>query len=279
MATRDSVLATSPLRVFGTMLRHYRGRAGMSQEQLAGRVYCSADLIAKIEKGQRTPAEKLTGALDDVPQLRTDGALTALRDSLKEALKLRAYPGWFHEWPDKEATAKTLRSFQPLLVPGLLQTEDYARALYRTRVGITDDEIDELVAARLARQDILDRDKPPMLWAILTEAVLRLPVGGKDVMRAQVNHVIEMARRPSVVLQVVPTSVGAHVGLQGGAFVIADFDDGPSVAYQDTAVRGQVIEDSDDVASLVVTWDTIKSEALPRAASLALVEEIAKTWT
>ncbi len=241
MAARNSDQAASPLRVFGTMLRHYRGRAGMSQEQLAGRVYCSADLVAKIEKGQRTPAEKLTGALDCVPELRTDGALTALRDSLKEALKLRAYPGWFHEWPDKEATAKTLRSFEPMLVPGLLQTEDYARALFRTRVGVTDDEIDELVAARLARQDI--------------------------------------PKRPSVVLQVIPTSVGAHVGLQGGAFVIADFDDGPSVAYQDTAVRGQVIEDSDDVASLVVAWDTIKAEALPRSASLALAEEIAKTWT
>jgi hypothetical protein len=108
--------------------------------------------------------------------------------------------------------------------------------------------------------------------------VLRFPVGGKHVMRDQVNHVLEMAKRPNIVLQVVPTAVGAYEGFRG-PFTIADFEDAPSAAYQDTPVRGQVIEDADDVESLVHTWDTIKAEALPRAASLALVEEIAKTWT
>jgi len=267
----------SPLGVFGAELRYYRNRAGMSQELLAGRVFCSADLIAKIEKGQRTSSVTLTGALDAVPELRTEEALTRLRGHLKDAFKFRAYPGWFHDWPDKEAAAKTLRSFEPMVVPGLLQTADYARAVFRTRVGDTDDEIDELVAARMERQAILDRDKPPMLWVIITEAVLRFPVGGTSVMRDQVNHLIEMARRPSIVLQVIPTSIGAHEGFRG-PFTIAELEGAQSVAYQDTAVRGQVIEDAEDIASLVVAWDTIKAEALPRSASLALAEEIAKTW-
>jgi transcriptional regulator with XRE-family HTH domain len=278
MAARDSDVAASPLRAFGAMLRYYRTRTGMSLDQVAARVYCSADLIGKIEKGHRTPGEKLTADLDALPDLRTDGALSVLRDIFKDAFKLRAYPGWFYEWPDKEAAAKALRWFELVTVPGLLQTEDYARALFRTQVGLTDDELDELVAARLARQVILDREKPATLWVIIAEIVLRLPVGGPKVMRNQVNHVLEMARRPNIVLQVVPMAVGAHQGFRG-PFIVAEFDDAPSVAYQDTAVRGQVIEDAEDVALLVVTWDTIKSEALPRAASLALVEDIAKTWT
>jgi hypothetical protein len=241
-------------------------------------VFCSADLIAKIEKGQRTSSVTLTGALDAVPELRTEEALTRLRGHLKDAFKFRAYPGWFHDWPDKEAAAKTLQWFEPMVVPGLLQTADYARAVLRTRIGATDDEIEEQVAARMERRAILDREKPPTLWAIIAEVVLRFPVGGTSVMRDQVNDLIEMARRPNIVLQVIPTSIGAHEGLRGAGFVIADFDDAQSIAYQDTALRGQVIEDADDVASLVVTWDTIRGEALPRSASLALVEEIAKTW-
>ncbi len=280
MAARDDHgSAMSPLRLFGAELRYYRHRTGMSQEQLAARVYCSADLIAKIEKGQRTASGKLTVALDAVTELRTEEALTRLRDHLKDAFKFRAYPGWFHDWPDKEAAAKTLRSFQPLLVPGLLQTENYARAVLRTRIGATDDEIDELVAGRMERQAILDRDKPPTFWAILDEGVLRRPVGGAPVMREQIRHLIEMAKRPSVVIQVIPAGIGAHEGLRGGAFIIADFDDGPSVAYQDTAARGQILEDADDIAALVVAWDTIRGEALPRSASLALMEEILKSWT
>src|SRR6266851_9453896 len=198
-ARKDFGSGMSPLGVFGAELRYYRNRAGMSQELLAGRVFCSADLIAKIEKGQRTSSVTLTGALDAVPELRTEEALTRLRGHLKDAFKFRAYPGWFHDWPDKEAAAKTLRSFQPLLVPGLLQTENYARAVLRTRIGATDDEIDELVAGRMERQAILDRDKPPTFWAILDEGVLRRPVGGASVMRGQITHLIETARRPSVV--------------------------------------------------------------------------------
>ena len=93
-----------------------------------------------------------------MPELNTGGALGELRELLKDYLKQQAYPGWFVRWPDKEADAKTLRWYEPLLVPGLIQTEDYARALFRTRVGVTDDEIGEMVAARMERQAILDRD-------------------------------------------------------------------------------------------------------------------------
>jgi transcriptional regulator with XRE-family HTH domain len=281
MAAQESFdAAMSPLRVFGAELRHYRTMAGISQDQLGTRVYCSGDLIGKIENGQRAPTEEFAAACDAVPELGTNGALVRLRELLRDYLKQRAYPGWFHRWPDMEAEAKTLRWFEPLVVPGLLQTEDYARAVFRTRVEATDEEIADMVAARMERQAILERDVPPMLWMVLDEGVLTRPVGGTQVMREQLKHLIEAARRPNMVVQVVPVGVGAHEGLRGGAFILAtQAGDAPGVAYQDTAARGQIVEDADDIASLLVLWDTLRAEALPRAASLELMEKVAVTWT
>jgi transcriptional regulator with XRE-family HTH domain len=279
MGSRDFDPAGSPLRVFGAELRHYRMCAGLSQEQLGARLYCSADLVGKVENGHRAPTPEFTAACDAVTELDTRGALGRLREHLHDHLKYRVYPGWFQGWPDKEAEAKTLRWFEPLLVPGLLQTEDYARALLRTRVGDTEDKIEDMVAARMERQVILNRDKPPTLWAVIDEGVLRRPVGGPEVMGEQVHHLIETAQRPNVVLQVIPLEVGAHEGLRG-PFVIADFEDAPSVVYVDTTVRGQVVEQGDDIDAVRVTWDTLMAEALSRKASVDLAEEVAKTsWT
>lgn len=278
MDSRNLGSAVSPLRVFGATLRHYRTRAGMSQEQLGGRLYCSDDLIGKIENGQRAPTEQFTAACEAIAELRTDGALTELRELLKDYLKERAFPSWFHDWPGNEADAKILRWYELVAVPGLLQTEDYARAMLRTQVMASDDETDERVAARMDRQVILARDKPPMLWVLLDEGVLRRPVGGNGVMGEQIRHLIESAGRPNIVIQIIPAGVGAHQGMSGN-FIIAEFDDSRPVAYQDTAARGQIIEDADDIGAISLLWDTLKSEALPRSASLELLEEVAKTWT
>ena len=278
MDSRNLGSAVSPLRVFGAMLRHYRTRAGMSQEQLGGPLYCSDDLIGKIENGQRAPTEQFTAACEAIAALRTDGALTELRELLKDYLKERAFPGWFHDWPGNEADARILRWYELVAVPGLLQTEDYARAILRTQVMASDDETDERVAARMDRQVILARDKPPMLWVLLDEGVLRRPGGGDGVMNEQIRHLIESAGRPNIVIQIIPAGVGAHQGMSGN-FIIAEFDDSRPVAYQDTAARGQIIEDGDDIGAISLLWDTLKSEALPRSASLELLEEVAKTWT
>jgi transcriptional regulator with XRE-family HTH domain len=268
--------ADSPLRVFGSMLAYYRGQAGMTPEQLGTQIFMSGSLIRKVEAGTRTPAEDLAKACDDA--LGCGGALIELHGQLRPLFRDRPYPGWFGKWPEVEAAAKTLRWFEPLVIPGLLQTEDYARAILSTRIGDTEDEIDEMVAARMERQHILARDKPPTLWVIVDEGVLRRAVGGPEVMAEQIVHLGEMARQPGIVIQVIPLATGAHQGLNGGAFIIADIPGAPAVAYQDTAARGQVIEDGEDTEALVTTWDTLKAEALPRAASLTLIEEVG-TWT
>jgi Domain of unknown function (DUF5753) len=197
---------------------------------------------------------------------------------LKPSVRHRAYPGWFGPWADEESRAVLLRWFEALVVPGMLQTEGYARALLTGRIGSKPGDVDAEVSARLARQAILDRDDPPELWVVIDEAVLHRPVGGKQVMREQLLHLIEMAQRPNVVLQVVPAEVAVHDGLRGGAFIVADAGEGPRVAYQDTAVRGEIVYDRDDIAALVTIWDRTKAEALSRRASLGLIEEVAKKW-
>jgi transcriptional regulator with XRE-family HTH domain len=249
--------AASPRRVLGAMVRYYRTQAGLSQSDLGVRIHFSTDMVYKVEKGQRTAGQEFTAACDAVPELRTGGALGELRGLM----------------------ATALRSFELVVVPGLLQTEDYARALLTGRIGGGADDIDEKVAARMARQAVLDRDRPAELWVVIDEAVLHRRVGGASVMREQLNRVIEMGRRPNIVIQVIPAAVGVHDGLPGAGFIIADFEDAPRMAYQDTALRGQIIEDDDDIAVLMSTWDRLRAEALPRSASLDLIEEVAKSWT
>jgi hypothetical protein len=152
------------------------------------------------------------------------------------------------------------------------------RAVFTTPFGITSEEIEQRVAARLKRQEVLGRDKAPALWAIVDEGALRRPVGGRHVMLEQVNRLIEAARQPRIQVEVVPASTGVHEGLNG-SFIIADFDDTPSVACVQGALGTQVCRERKDVAYLDLTWSTLRGEALPRAASLALLEEAAKSWS
>ena len=113
---------------------------------------------------------------------------------------------------------------------------------------------------------------------LLDEAVLRRPVGGQETMADQMAFLATAAHRTHVALQIIPLSAGAHEGLRGGPFVLADFSKSPSLGYQDTALTGQIVEDANQVEALAVTWDTLRLEALPRGASLDLVEEVARTW-
>lgn len=274
MVSREA--GRTPRQVFGAMLRYYRERAGLSRPELAQQISKSVSLIQAIELGQRAATAEVTDDLERV--LPADGALARLRDEIGDGLGYQAYPSWFQDWLVSEREAKRLRWFEPLLVPGLLQTEDYARAVFRTRFGVTDQEVDEQVAARLKRQEILTRDQPPALWVIMDESVLRRSIGGRHVMREQIGHLIEAAQRPHVSLQVISISVGAYRGLWAGGFAIADCDDAPPVGYQETAAQGQLVDRREDVVTLTESWDTLVREALPWATSQALLEEAAKSW-
>ncbi len=274
--SRDLDPGASPVALFGAELRYYRTAAGLSQEQLGEKVGYSGALVGAVETARRIPTEDFAQRCDAA--LDAGGALARVRERLKDYMKYQAYPAWFRGWPNIEREAATLRTWEPAVVPGLLQTEEYAQAVMCTRVMDTRDQIDQWVAARMERQTILARDEPPMLWAVIDEAVLRRPVGGAGAMRGQLDHLMEAGQRPRVVLQVIPLSVGAHEGLRG-PFVIADFDDAPSIVYLETALAGQIVERAEDVAAVTLTWDTLRAEALPRTVSLELMEEAAKTWS
>jgi transcriptional regulator with XRE-family HTH domain len=254
--------SSSPAALWGSELRHYRQRAGLSQPDLAQKVFCSRQTIGAMEAGIQVPDPKRVELLDEV--LDTGGALLRLM----EKLKLGVFPEWFREWPGAEQKAGLLRGYTAMVIPGLLQTSDYARALL----------IDEAkVQARMERQEILTRSEPepPMVRMIFDEGVLRREVGSPAVMRAQLKHLVSVASA-RITVQVVP--MGVHAGLSGD-FNIATMENGESIGYVDTAVRGLVMERPTDISALVGVFESLREDALPRRQSLQLISKAAETWT
>ena len=273
----DADRAGTPEGVFGAELRYYRTRAGLSQKDLASRANVSHDVISKIETGERPPAEDFPPRLDAVPDLDTRGALTRLWDHLKKGQKQRLH-GWFQEWADIEAQATVLRWYEPLVVPGLLQTEDYARAILGARPDGNLDDLDEQVAARLARQAVLDRPDAPQLWCVLDEGVLHRAIGGSKVTRSQLYRLAEVAEHPKTTIQVI-RAAGAHAGLLAH-FVIADLDARPPVVYLETAAEGHVTDSPSVAAHVALSFDRLRAEAESRAASRDLIRKVAEErWT
>jgi len=268
---RDSQV--SALALFSGELRHARARACLTQDQLAEKIAYSTSLVAHVETGSRAPSQDFAARADGA--LGTGGLLTRLQPFVRA----EAYPAWFRDWVEIERDATSLRWFEPLLVPGLLQTEDYARAvLVAAHPAAADGEVDQLVSARMDRQAILAREDPPLLWVIIDEGVLTRPVGGPQVMRDQIDRLIVAARQPRIVLQVLPLSAGAHPGLDGH-FVIAGFEGAADVVYLNNALAGQVVERADDVTQVTLLYDILKTEALPRQASIELARKAIERWT
>jgi hypothetical protein len=165
-------------------------------------------------------------------------------------------------------------------VPGLLQTEDYARAVLRgVQASASDDEIERQVAARLQRQDILSRGNPPHLWAVIDEGVLHRTIGDAKTMLDQLWHLTRMSDQSKVSLQVIPFTAAARTGLLGH-FVIASLSEAASVAYLETAADGQIVETPSVIEQVTLTWEALRSEALPCGASKELIIKIAEArWT
>jgi hypothetical protein len=178
---------------------------------------------------------------------------------------------------DAEQRASVIRWWEPLLVPGLLQTAEYARALFEAWRAIDGGaDADELVTARLARQAIFDRPAPPSFWALIDETVLHRSVGDPKVMHDQLVHLADIAERPRVTIEIVPAEVGVHVGLLG-AFAYAGFeDDTPGIVYMESPDQGQTTKHPATVAKIALTYDTIRTEALGGRASRDLIRKVAE---
>jgi transcriptional regulator with XRE-family HTH domain len=263
------------MQTFAQELKAQREAAGLTQEQLAALMGYSASVIAKLETC-RTIASPEHAAQADAA-LKMPGTFARLRKAMING----AYEAWVRAYLEIEERATVLRSWQPLVVDGLLQTEAYARALIRAgRPGDSDAEVERMVMARIARQEIWDREDPvpPMLCVILGEAVLRQRVGDAEVMREQLNRLVEAARNPRVTIQVMPSSAAAHPGMLG-PFVVASFESGPDAAYLDNALNGQVTERRKDVGRVTMLYDTMAREALSPGASTDLIAKVVEGWT
>ncbi|MET8230589.1 DUF5753 domain-containing protein [Micromonospora sp. NPDC005298] len=190
----------------------------------------------------------------------------------------RREPVWFRPWVDIEREAVALRAFQLAWVPGLLQTEAYARATFRGQ-PLAPDQVDELVAARIDRQAILTGDRGLLFVAVLDEGIIRRPAAGdRALMAEQLAHLVACADLPNVQLHLVPHDTPTYPGLDG-PFTLAELPDGTRVAHVDSQARAQILDQPSDIATLERRWERIRGEALPRGRSLELLEEAARSWT
>ena len=273
--TRDLDATRSPIAFFGAELRRVRTAAGMSQDQLGRDLRFSGDLVGKVETCQRAPTPDFAAGCDQVfPHL--DGLFTRLMELARRWNG--PHPQWFRDWVDAEREATSLRTWQPMLVPGLLQTRDYARAILGANPDSDDDAYDDIdghVAARLGRQAILDRPRPPVLWVVLDESVLHRCVGSPKVMHEQLLHFANLADRPRITIQVVPARVGVHAGLLGG-FAIASAPGTPDIVYLETSADGLVAEKPSVVVQVTLRFDTLRAVALPKDDSLNLILKVAE---
>jgi transcriptional regulator with XRE-family HTH domain len=269
----------SPRQVFGETLKFYRERAGLSQTDLGTKIRLSESTVRAYEDGRRVPPRPVIEQIENVPAVNTGGALLHLWDQFEEGMNYSVYPGWVADLAEKERAASMIRLFGLAVVPGLLQTEHYMRALMSTRFRITEDEIEERIAERLKRQEILSRDDPPSLLVILDQWAIRRPVGGRDTMVEQVRHLLAAADKLSIRIRLIPESVGAHEGLSGD-FGILDFDGGkPGFGFQEGAARGLLLPSREDVDGLNLAWTTLDGEAATWRDSRTTLEESAKLWT
>lgn len=263
----------SALELFARELQAARARAGMSRDMLAGELRYSLSLVGHVETCRRVPSLDFARGCDRV--FGMPGTFERMHDFLRTA----PFPAWFRPFVDYEAQAKSLRWFEHTLVPGLLQTEDYAHAVLATRPNSTSEQVADMVSARMGRQEVLNRDDPPLLWIVMDEAALHRAVGSSKVMQQQLFRLADLSERPNVNVEVIPYAAGAHSGLLG-AFIIADSDDAPAVAYMETAGGGQIAEDRSVVDSLTLVFDSLRSEALPWRASRDLIMKVAEQqWT
>ncbi|MEO3779995.1 helix-turn-helix transcriptional regulator [Micromonospora sp. B11E3] len=249
-------------------LRRHRMAAGLSQEEFGRRMHYSGSQISAVELGQRpVDAHYLTRA-DEA--LETGGLFM----SLLEMARRDRQPVWFRPWLEAERDARQLRLYEPLLVPGVFQTENYARAVLRTDDTLPHETVDQRVTARLERQKILAGDNPPQVVAVLDERVLRQSGDGLGgVMAEQVAHLVALAELPHVHIHVIPAEAGLHIGASG-PFALARSADGGWVGHLENQLGGVVVDDEDDVASLLARWEGVRNEALPRRQSVELMKEV-----
>jgi transcriptional regulator with XRE-family HTH domain len=266
-------------------LRRYREAAGLTIDDVADRLEWSAAKISRIENSRVSVLPRdvkfllSTYGLSDRDE-PWNVLLALARESRQKGWWQQyggAVPNWFEIYVGLEADAESMSIYQAEFVPGLLQTEEYARAVHRAAlVRATDDEIDQLVKVRMARQELLTTDDAPQVWIVLNESVIRRVVGGRAVMHEQLLRLQEAADSPNVTLQVVPFSAGAHPAMDG-SFELLSFPElgDPNVVYVEYHAGALYMEKLQETERYRLLFDHLRAAALPVDASRALIARVA----
>ncbi|MET9852440.1 helix-turn-helix transcriptional regulator [Streptomyces sp. NPDC006450] len=263
---------SSPRTMLGAELRVARKRAGLSQDKLGEPLFVSGSFIGQLEAGTRRMTVELGRQIDTI--LGTDDFFTR---NCQAVTKFK-YPDHFTEAAEAEGLAKAIREYAPLLIPGLLQKEAYARAVFRAyQPTATEAAIDALVEARLARAALLADPTTPLLWCVLDEAVLRRVIGSRSVMAEALRHLADLIRSHRIIVQVLPFSAGAHATMDG-PLKLMSFEDAPPLAYLAGHTTGLLLDDPATVARHFLTYDLLTASALAPRESLALIESVAEDY-
>jgi len=271
-------------RTVAAELRRLRERRGLSCAEVAKTLGVSASKISRIETGNSGMQVEDVAALLGFYQVPDPK-----REELLDLLRRRNHKGWWerqaglpHLWRtliDFENKATRIQNYEYAIIPGLLQTAEYTAAMIRaTEATLSDAELDNLVASRMARQTLLTRSSAPEFLATVHEVALRMPAGGPGVMKRQLHHLLTLVERPHVSLRVVPMDAGAHVGLRG-PFMMLEFADEPSLVFVENQNTGLFLEDEADVVAYRIALTNILSVALATDATADLIASIAADWT
>ncbi|MFF7093357.1 helix-turn-helix domain-containing protein [Streptomyces rubradiris] len=258
------------LRTFGAVVQALREHAGLSREEFAGLVQFSKHTVESVELGRRMPDESFVERAEEA-----SGNTGALRRAARFLTRGEAgLAAWFRRWAKLERVAVSLSTYECRLVPGLLQSEGYARALFENRIPLlTDDQLEAQVAARLERQRMLYERPTVPFHFIVEEHVFMRKLGGVEVMRAQLDHVLDCTAPRNVTLQIVPVDSETH-SCMDGPLRLLETPQGRRIAYSEGQENGRLIADPKDVRLLYQRYDTLRSQALNPTLSRGLLEQL-----
>ncbi|WP_329565362.1 helix-turn-helix domain-containing protein [Kitasatospora sp. NBC_01266] len=258
---------SSPVAAFGSQLRTSREAKGWSQDELGAAMGYSGSYISNVEVGRKSPSLKFARSADAA--LGTGQTLELMWVGLRRKGFLEGFP----EHAAQEARAAEIRVFEPNMIPGLLQTPEYAAALEDAAVqrgDVAPEQANERVKFLAARQRLLKRTAPPLIHAVMDESCIRRPVGSPAIMGAQLDHLVKLARRPHVIIQIAPFSLAEHIPFR--AFMtLLTFPDRSVVGYTESVEQGYVVRGDETVRAWERAYHRLQVEALSKAASLDLI--------
>ncbi|KUJ66572.1 XRE family transcriptional regulator [Streptomyces albus subsp. albus] len=271
--------------VLGKRLQDLREKAGLSYEQAGSALDVTHATIRRMEKaevGLKIPyVEKLLATYGVTDRKEIDSFLALAREANQRGWWHRfrdVLPEWFSAFVSLEGAASIIRAYEPHYIPGLLQTEDYARAVLRAGMPhASAAEIEQLVALRRERQELLTRQDAPLLWVVMDETVLRRPIGGPDIMRAQIDRLIEATAMKHVRLQIMPFAAGPHPAMYGPFHIFRfPIPELPDIAYTESLVGSVYFDQRDDVSVFLEALDRMCAQAAPAQTIQAVLGGIRK---